>query len=145
MSEDGSEPETINYAASMSLSAISRPRYSEAKFQSVASSRSLSTGLNVRFGSLADIRVKISDVRFAPESRHAHHRHQCLLSAYSGHSAGAKRRQILRKAQHLIIKWKLVCVRTSKSTLIYVNLPAGEQRLLVFKDALPCEAGEHIG
>ena len=84
-------------------------------------------------------------VRFTPKSGHARRRHRHPLSANSGHARGAKRRQILRKAQHLIIKWKLVFVRTSKSSLIYVNLAAGEQRLLVFKHALPYEAGEYIG
>ena len=39
---------------------------------------------NVCFGSLADIRERIRDVRFTPRSRHAHRRHQCLLRATSG-------------------------------------------------------------
>ena len=100
---------------------------------------------DVCFGSLADISERIRDVRFTPKSRRLHLRYRCLLSANSGHVRGAKRRQTLRKAQHLIIKWKLVFVRTSKSSLIYVNLAAGEQRLLVFKHASPYEAGEYIG
>ena len=33
--------------------------------------------------SLRDIRERIRDVRFTPRSRHAHRRHQCLLSARS--------------------------------------------------------------
>ena len=41
---------------------------------------------NVRFGSLADIRVEIGDVRFTSESRHAHRRLRCPLSANSRHS-----------------------------------------------------------
>src|SRR5262245_21517226 len=40
----------------------------------------------VRFGSLADIRKRIRDVRFTPKSGHAQRRHRCLLSANSGHS-----------------------------------------------------------
>jgi NAD binding domain of 6-phosphogluconate dehydrogenase len=43
--------------------------------------------LDVRFGSLADIRARIRDVRFTPRSRHAHRWNQCLLSANSGHKA----------------------------------------------------------
>jgi hypothetical protein len=43
--------------------------------------------LDVRFGSLADIRARIRDVRFTPTSRHAHRWNQCLLSANSGHKA----------------------------------------------------------
>jgi hypothetical protein len=39
---------------------------------------------NVRFGSLADIRADMRDVRFTPNSGHAHRRHQCLLGANSG-------------------------------------------------------------
>jgi hypothetical protein len=42
---------------------------------------------NVSYGSLADVRERIMDVRFIPSSRHAHRRHQCLLSAISGHFA----------------------------------------------------------
>src|SRR5262249_48218750 len=38
---------------------------------------------DVRYGSLADIRKRIRDVRFIPKSRHGHRRHQCLLSAIS--------------------------------------------------------------
>src|SRR5262249_42518130 len=41
--------------------------------------------LNVRFGSLADIRERTRDVRFTPRSGHAQRRHRCLLSAISGH------------------------------------------------------------
>jgi len=40
--------------------------------------------LNVRFGSLADIRERNRDVRFAPKSRDTYPRGQCLLSANSG-------------------------------------------------------------
>ena len=40
-------------------------------------------GGDVRFGSLADIRERIRDVRFIPRSRHAHLRHRCPLSARS--------------------------------------------------------------
>src|SRR5262249_34189725 len=43
------------------------------------------TCANFRFGSLADIREWIRDVRFTPESGHAQSRHRCLLSANSGH------------------------------------------------------------
>src|SRR5262245_35805150 len=39
---------------------------------------------NVRNGSLADFGQPIRDVRFVPESRHPHRRHQCLRSANSG-------------------------------------------------------------
>jgi hypothetical protein len=42
---------------------------------------------DVRFGSLADIRERLGDVRFTPKSRHGHRRHQCLLSAISRHPA----------------------------------------------------------
>jgi hypothetical protein len=38
----------------------------------------------VRYGSLADIGVEISDVRFTPESGHAHQRHRCPLCAMCG-------------------------------------------------------------
>ena len=38
--------------------------------------------LNVGFGSEADIRERIRDVRFGPRSRHAQRQHQCLLSAH---------------------------------------------------------------
>jgi hypothetical protein len=38
---------------------------------------------NVRFGSLADIRARIRDVRFTLNSGHARHRIRCLLSARS--------------------------------------------------------------
>jgi hypothetical protein len=48
---------------------------------------------NVRFGSLADIRRRIRDVRFIAKSRHAHRRHQCLLSATSGLSPRNQPRQ----------------------------------------------------
>jgi hypothetical protein len=41
--------------------------------------------VEVRFGSLADIWVRIRDVRFTPNSGHAQRRHQCLLGAISGH------------------------------------------------------------
>jgi hypothetical protein len=44
--------------------------------------------LNVRFGSLADICVRIRDVRFTPNSGHAQRRHQCPLCAISGLCAG---------------------------------------------------------
>jgi hypothetical protein len=40
---------------------------------------------NVRFGSLADITRWIGEVRFTLKSRHVPSRHQCLLSAKSGH------------------------------------------------------------
>ena len=40
---------------------------------------------DVRYGSLADIGVEISDVRFTPESGHVHRRNRCLLCAISGH------------------------------------------------------------
>jgi hypothetical protein len=36
-------------------------------------------------GSLADLRSRMRSVRFTLKSRHAHRRHQCLLSAMSGH------------------------------------------------------------
>ena len=42
------------------------------------------TDPNVRFGSLADIGVGLSDVRFTPETGHAQPRHTRLLSAKSG-------------------------------------------------------------
>src|SRR5262249_20054406 len=38
---------------------------------------------------------RISDVRFTPRSRHAHHRHQCLLCAFENSS---RRRLIVRAA-----------------------------------------------
>jgi hypothetical protein len=38
---------------------------------------------HVRYGSLADIRVRIWDVRFTPKSGHVQHLH-CLLCAKSG-------------------------------------------------------------
>jgi hypothetical protein len=40
---------------------------------------------NVRFGSLADILRRGSDVRFTPESRHMQCNSVCPLSANSGH------------------------------------------------------------
>ena len=42
--------------------------------------------VEVRFGSLADIRERITDVRFASESGHAQRQHRCLLSARSRRS-----------------------------------------------------------
>ena len=36
--------------------------------------------LDVRFGSLADIRERIRDVRFTPKSGHGQRPHQCLQS-----------------------------------------------------------------
>src|SRR4029450_2175946 len=39
---------------------------------------------NVRFGSLADIKAWIRDVRFTPKSRLVHLRYRCPLSARSG-------------------------------------------------------------
>ena len=50
-----------------------------------------STLQHVRFGSLADIREPIRDVRFTPRSRHAHRLHQCLLSARTGLGHKARR------------------------------------------------------
>jgi hypothetical protein len=41
--------------------------------------------INVRLGSLADITRWIGEVRFTLKSRHVPSRHQCLLSAKSGH------------------------------------------------------------
>src|SRR5206468_11938605 len=41
---------------------------------------------NVRYGSLADTRAQIGNVRFALKSGHAESPHQCLLSAISRHS-----------------------------------------------------------
>ena len=38
---------------------------------------------DVRFGSLADIRTRIRDVRFTPKSGHAQRQDQCPLSANS--------------------------------------------------------------
>src|SRR6476660_8133094 len=49
---------------------------------------------HVCFGSLADISERIRDVRFTPRSRHAHRRHQCLLSAISGHRIRLRRKGI---------------------------------------------------
>jgi hypothetical protein len=40
---------------------------------------------DVRFGSLADIRERIRDVCFTPESGHVQRRNRCLLCAKSGH------------------------------------------------------------
>ena len=45
----------------------------------------MSLGLNVRFGSKADIPASQSDVRFTPESGHSGARSKCPLSAISGH------------------------------------------------------------
>jgi hypothetical protein len=45
----------------------------------------VSVGLNVRFGSLADIRTAQSYVRFTPNSGHVRRTTSCLLSANSGH------------------------------------------------------------
>src|SRR4026208_609467 len=44
---------------------------------------------HVRFGSLADIKAWIRDVRFTPKSRLVHLRYRCPLSARSGHSGSA--------------------------------------------------------
>jgi hypothetical protein len=44
--------------------------------------------IHVRFGSLADVGLRVRDVRFGPESGHVQRRHRCLLSAKSGHSSG---------------------------------------------------------
>jgi hypothetical protein len=41
--------------------------------------------VDVCFGSLADIRERIRDVRFGPRSGHVQRRDRCLLSATSGH------------------------------------------------------------
>jgi hypothetical protein len=40
---------------------------------------------DVRYGSLADIGVQLTDVRFTPESGHAERQHRRALSANSGH------------------------------------------------------------
>ena len=45
---------------------------------------------NVRYGSLADIRERISDVCFTPSTRHAHRWHQCLAKCQN-RSSGSKR------------------------------------------------------
>jgi hypothetical protein len=39
----------------------------------------------VRFGSKADVTARISDVRFAPESKHASRQNQFRLCAKKGH------------------------------------------------------------
>ena len=74
---------------------LGRPALDHARGR-VASSvalRSLETwratlGLNVRFGSLADILRCGSDVRFTPNSGHVRCTSLCPLSAKSGHRAG---------------------------------------------------------
>ena len=45
--------------------------------------------LSPQLRSLADIRVEVSNVRFSPESGHAHRQHRCPLSAISRHSDNA--------------------------------------------------------
>jgi hypothetical protein len=40
---------------------------------------------DVRFGSLADIGLRLDDVRFTPQSGHSQRQSQCPLSANSGH------------------------------------------------------------
>jgi hypothetical protein len=42
-------------------------------------------GVNVRFGSKADIAVHSSDVRFTPKSGHRLSASECALAAKSGH------------------------------------------------------------
>ena len=50
-----------------------------------AANRRFSRGeVNVRYGSLADVRG-IRDVRFTLRSGHAHRRHQCLICAINRH------------------------------------------------------------
>jgi hypothetical protein len=44
---------------------------------------------NVRFGSLADVRIAKSHVRFAPESGHLQCTSACPLRAISGHKQSA--------------------------------------------------------
>ena len=48
---------------------------------------------NVRFGSLADIRERIRDVRFAPESGHIQRRDRCLLCAMRRHRRNTQPRR----------------------------------------------------
>ena len=40
---------------------------------------------NVHFGSLADARARLRDVRYTLKSGHVQRRHRCPLSANSGH------------------------------------------------------------
>jgi len=67
----------------------STPSFSTIAHSSTQSTARRCFGLNkaavthVRFGSLADIRQRIGDLRFIPRSRHAHLRHRCPLSAIS--------------------------------------------------------------
>jgi len=44
---------------------------------------------NVRYGSLADIKAWIRDVRFTPKSRLVHLRYRCPLSANIRHGAAS--------------------------------------------------------
>ena len=48
---------------------------------------------NVRFGSLADIRERIRDVRFAPESGHIQRQDRCLLCAMRRHRRNTQPRR----------------------------------------------------
>ena len=66
----------------------------------------MTTGGNVRFGSLADIKERQSHVRFTPESRHSSAPVACPLSAISGHPP-LRRREVSR-ALELNLKIKLV-------------------------------------
>src|SRR5262249_8642015 len=59
----------------------------ESSLQAVLPRVAFAANSDVRFGSLADLRSVMRDVRFSPKSRHAHRRHQFLLSANSGHQA----------------------------------------------------------
>jgi hypothetical protein len=45
--------------------------------------------VDVCYGSLADLRSRMLDVRFTPQSGHAQRPHRCLLSAKSGHCVGS--------------------------------------------------------
>ena len=78
------------------------------------------------------------DVRFAPNSGHAHRRHQCLLSAKSGHQLAA---QQLRFVQSVMVRVRrsgpqlrsvlcrpVFCVVTSLDRRVAVDIEA-EQKL----------------
>ena len=56
-------------------------------------------GSNVRFGSLADMCVAKSDVRFTPQSGHVHCDRLCLLWANSGHQASKTGSQAASEAE----------------------------------------------
>src|SRR5262249_25882096 len=71
----------------------------------------LRSRLHVRFGSLADIRELVRDVRFTPKSRHVRRRRRCLLGrelikrAAKDESRQANERQVIGRKLIVDITW----------------------------------------